>query len=210
MTLVDERHPPGRPPGRFRGGHADLGMAHGISGPLALLALAMRNGITVSGHADAIGRICQWLDSWRQDGPAGPWWPERVTSAETQAGELTRREPGRPSWCYGTPGIARAPAARRDRAEPIRDAGGSPNTPLAACLSDPAQASLIRDPSVCHGWAGVAATALHAAATPRTCPSALTWSRCWASSSARPQPSLATSVQGSSKAPQESRSPCTA
>lgn len=36
------------------GGHADLGMTHGISGPLALLALAMRRGVTVAGHAAGV------------------------------------------------------------------------------------------------------------------------------------------------------------
>jgi hypothetical protein len=48
-------------------------MAHGISGPLALLAPAMRQGITVDGHAAAIHRICHWLDAWRHEAPAGPW-----------------------------------------------------------------------------------------------------------------------------------------
>ncbi len=65
--------PSGPPAGAFAGGCADLGMAHGIAGPLALMALSMRRGITVEGHSAAIDRICQWLDAWRQEGPAGPW-----------------------------------------------------------------------------------------------------------------------------------------
>jgi hypothetical protein len=43
-----------------------------IAGPLALLALAMRRGITVPGQDEAIDRICAWLDAWRQPGTAGP------------------------------------------------------------------------------------------------------------------------------------------
>src|SRR5580704_4904569 len=32
---------------------------------LALLSTAMRRGVTVTGQATAIGRICAWLDQWR-------------------------------------------------------------------------------------------------------------------------------------------------
>lgn len=155
--------PSGQPVGAFRSGHADLGMAHGINGPLALLALAMRQGITVEGHAAAIDRICQWLDAWRHDGPAGPWWPERVRLAELRTGRSIHCGPARPSWCYGTPGMARAQQlaghalgdhARQQRAEHA----------LASCLSDPAQLTRLTDPALCHGWAGLIATAWYAAA----------------------------------------------
>jgi len=37
----------------------EFDLAHGISGPLALLSLAMRHGVVVvDGHVGAIGRIC--------------------------------------------------------------------------------------------------------------------------------------------------------
>ncbi|MGH3868211.1 MAG: lanthionine synthetase C family protein [Pseudonocardiaceae bacterium] len=155
--------PSGQPAHRFRGGHADLGMAHGISGPLALLALAMRQGITVDGHAGAIDRICHWLDAWRHEAPAGPWWPERVSLAELRTGRSAHDGPARPSWCYGTPGLARAQQlaghalgdpARQHRAEHA----------LARCLADPVQLARITDPALCHGWAGLIATAWCAAA----------------------------------------------
>ncbi|MEO7193470.1 MAG: lanthionine synthetase C family protein [Pseudonocardiaceae bacterium] len=151
----------------FDAGHADLGMAHGISGPLALLALAMRRGVTVAGHAAAIDRICQWLDAWRHEAPAGPWWPECVTLAELRTGRSVQEGPARPSWCYGTPGLARAQQlaglalrdlARQDAAEHA----------LARCLSDPAQLARIIDPALCHGWAGLIATAWCAAADARS------------------------------------------
>lgn len=154
--------PPGRPMDVFRDGHADLGMAHGISGPLALLALAMRRGIIVEGQAAAIDSICQWLDLWRQDGPASPWWPKRVTLAELRADRSTRA-PGRPSWCYATPGIARAlqlagiATGDLDRQRRAED-------DLAECLSDPGQPAQLIDLTLCHGWAGLIATTWYAAA----------------------------------------------
>lgn len=39
-------------------GHGNLGLAHGITGPLALLALATRHRVTVPGQQEAIRRIC--------------------------------------------------------------------------------------------------------------------------------------------------------
>ncbi len=160
-------NPSGPPERALDAGHTNLGMAHGISGPLALLALAMRRGITVDGHAAAIDRICQWLDAWRQEAPAGPWWPERVTLAELRTGRSIQDGPARPSWCYGTPGLARAQQlaglavrnlARQEAAEHA----------LARCLADPAQLDRIIDPALCHGWAGLIATAWCAAADARS------------------------------------------
>lgn len=133
----------------YPGGHANLGMAHGIAGPLA-----MRAGITVDGHATAIRRICRWLDTWVQDGPAGPWWPYWLTRAELGSGRVQRPGPARPSWCYGTPGIARAQqlaalavgdTARQQHAEAA----------LVAAVTDPAQLATIVDRSLCHGYAGL-------------------------------------------------------
>jgi hypothetical protein len=149
------------------GGHADLGAAHGISGPLALLALAMREGVIVAGHARAIERIADWLEAWRQKGPAGWWWPERLTLAELRTGRLRQDRSRRPSWCYGTPGIARAlqlAAVATDdhaRARCAEDA-------FAGCLADPNQLARLTDSALCHGWAGVFTTAWHAAADARS------------------------------------------
>lgn len=149
------------------GGHANLGMAHGISGPLALLALASRREVTVPGQADAIDRICQWLDAWRQHTPAGPWWPERVTLADLRAGYPAQPGPARPSWCYGTPGLARAQQlaaiARRDHDRQV-----AAEHALAQCLADPTQLARLTDPYLCHGWAGLVATVWYAAADAAT------------------------------------------
>lgn len=138
----------------FAGGHANLGMAHGITGPLALLSLALQQGAIVTGQVGAIVRICAWLDSWQQDAPAGAWWPRWITRDEHRARRCTQPGPLRPSWCYGTPAIARAQQlaalatgdlVRQRRAEQV----------LADCLNDPAQLGQIIGPGLCHGWAGV-------------------------------------------------------
>jgi hypothetical protein len=151
----------------FAGGHGNFGMAHGVGGPLALLALALRSGTVVDGHIGAIERICAWLDAWRQDHGNGPWWPQWVTREELRAWRAAQSGPLRPSWCYGAPGLARAQqlagiatgdTARQDMAEQA----------LVRCLSDPAQLSRIADTSLCHGWAGLFQITWRAARDART------------------------------------------
>jgi class I lanthipeptide synthase len=153
--------PSGRPDERFPGGHANCGMAHGIGGPLALLSLAALKGVTVPGHFPAIASICTWLDHWRASTDAA--WPYWVTRAELRTGRVSDRRPARPSWCYGTAGLARAQqlaslatgdATRRCTAEDT----------LIHALTDPSQRAATTDSSLCHGYAGLAHLATQAAA----------------------------------------------
>lgn len=144
------------------GGHANLGMAHGAAGMLALLAHATRHGCQVDGHTDAIRRLCAWFDQWRQDSPHGPWWPQWITRDQLRTGRPTQDGPGRPSWCYGAAGIARAlqlaGIATDDRARQV-----TAEEALAACLTSP-QVERLTETGICHGLAGLYQTAFRAAA----------------------------------------------
>src|SRR5262249_22803590 len=131
------------------------------------LALARRQGITVDGHLGAIDRICAWLDTWCQDQDAGLWWPQWITHDEQRRRHINQPGPLRPSWCYGTPGIARAQqlagiaagdTARQQLAEHA----------LTACVSDASQLGRIVGTGLCHGWAGLFQTAWRAAADAST------------------------------------------
>ncbi|MFJ7420072.1 lanthionine synthetase C family protein [Streptomyces uncialis] len=155
--------PSGRVSPDFPGGHANHGMAHGIAGPLALLALSALADVRVDGQAEAIGVICSWLDRWRQEGTTGSWWPALITRAQLRGEQLLDTAPSRPSWCYGTAGHARSQQlaalatgglARQRMAEAA----------LVGALSDPAQLAATTDKSLCHGYAGLAHTAGRAAA----------------------------------------------
>ncbi|MBV2366855.1 lanthionine synthetase C family protein [Streptomonospora nanhaiensis] len=149
-----------RTPGTdFTGGHANLGIAHGIAGPLALLARALHRGVEVVGQRDAILRICAWMDAWARTGGAGTTWPRWVTRTHLDHG---RAEPNPMplAWCYGVPGQARAlqlaatATGDRDRA----DAAGRA---LEDCARDPRIADL--SASLCHGRAGLLQTLRRAA-----------------------------------------------
>lgn len=140
------------------GGHANFGMAHGITGPLALLALTHREGVVVDGHLSAITRICRWLDLWQQHTDGGSWWPQTITRADLDRGAPAQRSPLRPSWCYGTPGIARAQqlAALTTQDKPRRHLA---ETAFASCINDPHQIGRLTDRGLCHGTAGLLACA---------------------------------------------------
>lgn len=88
-------------------GHANLGMAHGIPGPLALLASAWRAGVRVPGQEEAIGAIAEFLVEWSDEDDGGPYWPRSLDLAQylNRPSRLPRE---RMAWCYGTPGVARA------------------------------------------------------------------------------------------------------
>ncbi|GAB1641487.1 lanthionine synthetase C family protein [Krasilnikovia sp. MM14-A1259] len=145
------------------GGHANHGIAHGITGPLALLALTMRDGIHVDGHAEAITRICRWLDTWQQHTGGAAWWPQTVTLTDLHRGAPAQQAPLRRSWCYGTPGIARA---QQLAAHALHDTDRQnlAEAAFAGCLTDPAQVARLGDRSLCHGTAGLLATARRIAA----------------------------------------------
>ncbi|WP_328990287.1 lanthionine synthetase C family protein [Kribbella sp. NBC_01245] len=165
--------PGGNPSPDYPGGHANTGMAHGIGGPLALLALAANRGFTVPGHHEAIARIRDWLDRWQQTTDTGPcwnrtettstWWPYWITRTELRTGRLQQRGPQRPSWCYGTPGLGRA---QQLAAIATRDAAWkhAAETALVDALTDSHQVALLTDNSLCHGLAGAAYIARLAAA----------------------------------------------
>ncbi|PRW63101.1 lanthionine synthetase C family protein [Actinopolyspora mortivallis] len=147
---------PDDPDPAFAHGHANLGMAHGIAGPLALLAQAARRGITVDGHLDALDRIRAWLDTWQQPHPTGPWWPYWITCTQLHD-DASIPGPGRPSWCYGTPGVARA---QQLTALALGDTAlqRTSETALLGCLTDPKQRNSLTEPGLCHGLAGLLRT----------------------------------------------------
>ncbi|MEU9116770.1 lanthionine synthetase C family protein [Streptomyces sp. NPDC048483] len=135
-------------------GDFNLGMAHGISGPLAVLCSAYEAGREVPGAREAIERIAKWLLGWTLRDEAGAYWPARAGWDE----ELAARRPAalftRTAWCYGTPGVAAA----------LFRAGGALGRPRwREAAVDALRAALRRDearwaiegPTVCHGYAGL-------------------------------------------------------
>lgn len=146
--------PAGTPDPAWPNGLLNLGMAHGGAGVLALLSGAMRAGIQVEGHAKAVRELCATFDRYRQGSSACPWWPPMISFSEYGQGTTSQGRQARPSWCYGTPGQARAQqlaGLALGDPERVRVAERA----LAGCVLDRQVTGLLTDASLCHGWAGV-------------------------------------------------------
>ncbi|MFF3030908.1 lanthionine synthetase LanC family protein [Streptomyces rubiginosohelvolus] len=155
--------PSGRPDDRFSGGHANHGMAHGVGAVLALLALAARRGTTVTGHHQAMRTILAWLKRWKAPTGRGTAWPYWITRDELGSGRPAASVPRRPSWCYGTAGLARA---QQLAALALGDTGPQADAEAALldALSDRAQLRATTDSGLCHGFAGLVHIAARVAA----------------------------------------------
>ncbi|TDC08064.1 lantibiotic modifying enzyme [Nonomuraea longispora] len=160
--------PNGEPdPHTYPEGHGNLGLSHGIGSALAVLALAILQGLHVPGAEDAVHRICAWTDQWRQQGDTGPWWPGLISAAQARDGKINPLLRPRPSWCYGIAGTARAQQLAGmalgdlDRQRAAEEA-------MLAALRDPAQLDQLDEIGLCHGKAGLLQAAWRMAADART------------------------------------------
>jgi hypothetical protein len=128
------------------GGHGNNSMAHGIAGPLAVLSLALRAGVSVPGQEEAIGTFATWLDRHGTH-----YWS---TAAHLDVDQPPEMESARQSWCYGQPGIARAQQlAALALGDPARRQAAE--NAVETILTDPQQLARITDSTLCHGWAGL-------------------------------------------------------
>ncbi|MFJ8628574.1 lanthionine synthetase C family protein [Kitasatospora sp. NPDC093550] len=136
-------------------GTANTGAAHGIAGPLSLLALAHQAGNSVPDQEKAVATAAHWLLTWATPGPS---WPPYVSGDELSHPpdpEQLGSAPGRrDAWCYGTPGIAAA----------LHHTGRALADPVLLALARQALDTLARrcpgtwdttGPGLCHGSAGV-------------------------------------------------------
>ncbi|MGW4561582.1 lanthionine synthetase C family protein [Streptomyces sp. NPDC004561] len=135
-------------------GDLNLGMAHGITGPLAVLCTAHEAGHDVTGLADAVHRIADWLLSWTLHDDAGPYWPARAGLEH----ELAPRRPQdlftRTAWCYGTPGVAAA-LLRAGQVMGRPDWSAAAVEALRSALRRDESLWAIEGATVCHGYAGL-------------------------------------------------------
>ncbi|HEX2299450.1 MAG TPA: lanthionine synthetase C family protein [Pseudonocardiaceae bacterium] len=138
-------------------GDFNLGLAHGVAGPLAVLSHALRHGYEVPRQRVAITTMAQWLLGWMLTDEAGPYWPCRVSFAEEIAPtRMTHTDFTRTAWCYGAPGVAAALHAAGTALgvpEWISAATGA----LRSALARDEQLWSIDGPTICHGYAGLLA-----------------------------------------------------
>jgi lantibiotic biosynthesis protein len=131
-------------------GVVNLGLAHGLAGVVAALALDVLEGGGGVDEKLALVVAADTLASAVQECDGSPTLPHLLPIGEPNNAE----GPGRSAWCYGPPGAARAlslAGAVLGRPELIRLA----NDLLVASIARPARIACLDTPTFCHGIAGV-------------------------------------------------------
>jgi len=139
----------------FPNGHHNCGLAHGVPGPLAVLSLALADGVEVPEAAAAVESAGAWVAEHTVGTADDPDWPDAVALDEpATTGALPEPRPGRAAWCYGTPGVARSlwlAGVAVDRPE-WRDLAARA---IRAVARRPPEAWWLSTPAFCHGRAGL-------------------------------------------------------
>lgn len=139
---------------QFPHGALNCGLAHGIPGPLALMALASAGGVRVEGQGEALRRAANWLMAHRADDAWGVNWPCAVALPAAPDSPPAVPVPARSAWCYGSPGVARAlwlagvALADEELCTLAVEA-------MAATYRRPREFRGIDSPTFCHGVAGL-------------------------------------------------------
>jgi hypothetical protein len=140
-------------------GNLNCGLAHGVPGVLAFLAIAHKLQLGDSRLPEAIAIAADWLCANRSDDHWGINWPNAVSLAEDGTSAPTVGRPSRAAWCYGTPGVARSlwlAGEALDRPG-YRDLAVSA---MQDVYHRPIPARCIDSPTFCHGVAGLLAVTL--------------------------------------------------
>ncbi|MBV9691209.1 MAG: lanthionine synthetase C family protein [Ktedonobacteraceae bacterium] len=141
-------------------GYLNVGLSHGIAGPLAALALAWKAGYRIPGQREAIERLSQWIVERQVQDEWGINWPTAIPLQMSHSPEQWRMLPSaRAAWCYGAPGIAStlwlAGAALQDTS--LHQIALQA---LETVLQRPIEQRNINSPTICHGVAGLLAICL--------------------------------------------------
>src|SRR5215216_1206490 len=133
---------------QYPSGRADLGVAHGMAGAVALLGGICGAGVEQATARPLLEGAVSWLLAHSVPTEAGPTFPVWVAPA-------FQPSPARCAWCYGDPGIA---AALLLAARGVGDAGWEQTAVALACRAAerPASETGVVNANFCHGAAGLA------------------------------------------------------
>ena len=126
----------------------DLGLAHGVTGVIALLGATCAAGVAVKKARPLLASAVSWLMAQKQPPGTGSTFSNLVAPGEVGS-------PSRSAWCYGDPGIAAALlVAARGAGEPAWEREALALARRAA--TRPPEEAGVRDAGLCHGAAGLA------------------------------------------------------
>jgi lantibiotic modifying enzyme len=133
---------------QYPSGRADLGVAHGVAGAIALLGGICGAGIEQATARALLEGAVRWLFAHSVATEAGPTFPLWVAPG-------FQSYPARCAWCYGDPGIATALLLA---ARGVGDAGWEQAAVALArrAAERPASETGVVNAGFCHGAAGLA------------------------------------------------------
>jgi lantibiotic biosynthesis protein len=139
-------HPESRK--EYPSGRADLGLAHGAAGGIALLGGICGAGVGPESARPLLEGAVSWLLAQSVATDAGPTFPIWLAPG-------IQPSPARCAWCYGDPGIA---AALLQAARGVGAAAWERTAVALACRAAerPPEKTGVRDACLCHGTAGLA------------------------------------------------------
>ncbi|MGG0814134.1 lanthionine synthetase C family protein [Paenibacillus alvei] len=150
---IPAEHLPSHQQEIYAKGYFNLGLAHGIPGPLALLAIAYNQNIRVSGQKEAIEQYSKWILNWKIESDFGVQWPLVVSYGEVNLHEDDNQK-NREAWCYGSPGVARSLWLAGKALGDISLQTLATDA-FIAIFKKPIENWSIYSPSICHGYAGL-------------------------------------------------------
>ena len=134
-------------------GTLDFGVAHGIAGPLALMAYSAARNISVDSQQLAIEKLISVMDEHKTVKNDIMYWP-MILPAELYKKQNVAATDTRMSWCYGSIGISCVlyqayKCLGKDGSEYLRNMEIISKTPLRFYN--------LLSPIICHGFAGTMA-----------------------------------------------------
>lgn len=136
---------------RLPEGKYDLGMAHGVAGVIAFLALALMDGAARQPAEEMLREAVRWLASHQRADALHGAYGTGIDVREPDT-PLYRRA----AWCYGDPGVAVALLlASRALGDGALERRAHRLARTAAAFAESERARVV-DPSLCHGSEGLA------------------------------------------------------
>lgn len=139
----------------FPDGSINLGLAHGIAGPMMLLSKIYSSGIAEEKYLLAVKRQIDFYKSFMFfDANGVIYWPKKVSYKDIIEGTASSPLTKRTSWCYGNVGISRSLMVSSRNIGNLTESDFFANNINAVSSLDTNELYL-NLPIICHGYAGL-------------------------------------------------------
>lgn len=145
----------------YETGLFNLGLAHGICSPLAVLGLSRKLGITVTNQKNAIDYILETLNKLKIEENNSIFWNEMISfDGFINFNKNSYTYGSRASWCYGTPGISRSMYIASESIERKDISNLAEKAFAKMCNKNNINKWMLNSPTLCHGYSGILSIAL--------------------------------------------------